>query len=555
MPPYTLYKELNSHDRPQYRTPSPPLHAYEFPSDGHVPHSYTSTEGWREYSNGATQLQPHWQPYHRQMGNDVAIGHGFSDHYARSANLAPHQVSPSRMDALAAAVEAVSPTFAVPKLHYGLAEINRPQSLSWTQGARIPAHPPSYEYYGDEGPPSKRARSEVPPLVQYLPAMSRPATSHVSYSRWSHTGEQMVDEGRKIAEHQIGPQRASADDAQLLLSLSMGTHRPVSKPPLTNGHEYIHGQHPSNCDRNLSAGSRGAVEGDSSKIFGDTLNDYIRESEDGHSETLQETGLEQTNELAPLDTKRDSMSGAVEAAEVISPVPMLNLNTNDVAPDVEVKKPRLVDCPKGKPRKSQMSNASTRKATKETDAIAATITKSLEVGLVNQESGETQSLPEAENRVPDGHTPTAADTVNRPGLAVRTDVLPPLSRRFSDSDLAKHRNELGAIKGARFSSVPPDNGMVIRLPVGKPASATKHTASKTSKVHSDTVCAGCKFSRNSLNGEGESWISCNGCKEWFHFACAGFKSEREVRNVDKFYCRPCKATHGATTCGYLPSEN
>ena len=65
------------------------------------------------------------------------------------------------------------------------------------------------------------------------------------------------------------------------------------------------------------------------------------------------------------------------------------------------------------------------------------------------------------------------------------------------------------------------------------------------------ICAACKFARNSLNMDGEynatSWISCDACKDWFHFACAGFKTEREVRSVDKYRCKKCKPIHGATT--------
>ena len=68
---------------------------------------------------------------------------------------------------------------------------------------------------------------------------------------------------------------------------------------------------------------------------------------------------------------------------------------------------------------------------------------------------------------------------------------------------------------------------------------------------STAVCAACKFTRNSKGVDPEndslSWISCDACKSWFHFACAGFKSEREVRGVDKYRCRKCKPVHGSTT--------
>ena len=65
------------------------------------------------------------------------------------------------------------------------------------------------------------------------------------------------------------------------------------------------------------------------------------------------------------------------------------------------------------------------------------------------------------------------------------------------------------------------------------------------------VCAACNFTRSTVDGENDinstSWISCDACKSWFHFACAGFKNEREVRGVDKFRCRKCKPIHGPTT--------
>lgn len=65
------------------------------------------------------------------------------------------------------------------------------------------------------------------------------------------------------------------------------------------------------------------------------------------------------------------------------------------------------------------------------------------------------------------------------------------------------------------------------------------------------TCSACHFTRNSSHFDSEinstSWISCDGCKSWFHFACAGFKSEREVRSVDKYRCQKCKHLHGSTT--------
>ncbi|KAL9595827.1 MAG: hypothetical protein Q9219_006204 [cf. Caloplaca sp. 3 TL-2023] len=78
-----------------------------------------------------------------------------------------------------------------------------------------------------------------------------------------------------------------------------------------------------------------------------------------------------------------------------------------------------------------------------------------------------------------------------------------------------------------------------------------HSSAKVTHPLEPATCAACKFTRNSMSVdtdcESSSWISCDGCKSWFHFACAGFKNEREVRAVDKYRCRNCKAVYGPTT--------
>ena len=62
-------------------------------------------------------------------------------------------------------------------------------------------------------------------------------------------------------------------------------------------------------------------------------------------------------------------------------------------------------------------------------------------------------------------------------------------------------------------------------------------------------CAACNLVRIPVeNGEGDvTWISCDGCKRWFHIVCAGFKNDREIRTVDKFICRGCWPVYGRTT--------
>lgn len=65
-----------------------------------------------------------------------------------------------------------------------------------------------------------------------------------------------------------------------------------------------------------------------------------------------------------------------------------------------------------------------------------------------------------------------------------------------------------------------------------------------------TSCAACNLVRIPTNaGEQDevTWINCDGCKQWFHIVCAGFKNDREIRIVDRFICRKCRPIHGQTT--------
>ena len=106
-----------------------------------------------------------------------------------------------------------------------------------------------------------------------------------------------------------------------------------------------------------------------------------------------------------------------------------------------------------------------------------------------------------------------------------------------------------------MTNLSPDDNVVSSITAQRPEFESKPAetdrGAKVSDLAAPAVCAGCGFTRNIVNGEFDtsptSWISCDGCKSWFHFACAGFKNEREVRSVDKYRCRRCKPTQGPTT--------
>ncbi|PWY92928.1 JmjC domain-containing histone demethylation protein 1 [Aspergillus heteromorphus CBS 117.55] len=83
-----------------------------------------------------------------------------------------------------------------------------------------------------------------------------------------------------------------------------------------------------------------------------------------------------------------------------------------------------------------------------------------------------------------------------------------------------------------------------------PARPSKVEDDMEMEESSQASCAACNLVRIPIDtGEqGDvTWISCDGCKRWFHIVCAGFKNDREIRTVDKFICRGCRGAFGNTT--------
>ncbi|PWY69206.1 PHD finger and JmjC domain protein [Aspergillus sclerotioniger CBS 115572] len=102
----------------------------------------------------------------------------------------------------------------------------------------------------------------------------------------------------------------------------------------------------------------------------------------------------------------------------------------------------------------------------------------------------------------------------------------------------------GMPSGARSSIHATD---ITQMPTDQPSKVEDDTEFEDS---SQASCAACNLVRIPIDtGEqGDvTWISCDGCKRWFHIVCAGFKNDREIRTVDKFICRGCRLVHGHTT--------
>ena len=88
---------------------------------------------------------------------------------------------------------------------------------------------------------------------------------------------------------------------------------------------------------------------------------------------------------------------------------------------------------------------------------------------------------------------------------------------------------------------------VTQQPMDPPPKLEDET--ETKDTTNQASCAACSLVRIPVDtDESEvTWISCDGCKRWFHIACAGFQNDRDIRNVDKFICRGCRPVYGDTT--------
>lgn len=189
-----------------------------------------------------------------------------------------------------------------------------------------------------------------------------------------------------------------------------------------------------------------------------------------------------------------------------------SISAAETAGDTDSPRPRpRRGWPKGKPRGPRNKNTGTKPR--------STVRRSRASARINAENGSTVSSD---------------------------DTSPPAPfRRKSHSDLAALAVTTLGLAPSRHSSVPPNVRYEILTPRLK--SSAGRRASKKVALAEDIICSGCSKARESTHGELDQWIGCNGCKGWFHYDCAGFKNERDVRDVDKFFCRPCEPQHGATT--------
>lgn len=212
----------------------------------------------------------------------------------------------------------------------------------------------------------------------------------------------------------------------------------------------------------------------------------------------------------------------------------------DEVDNAEEKKPKKHQgWPKGKPRgpRTAIVGGKKKKSTPKPKSAPSTVSS----GIPDQLQSP-QSLPAEHND--HAQTEDARPSLQHIPLS-RELTLQTRRHSYSNAFATEIQTTDVSVIYPRSQSVPPDNNNTAAMPlprVGQPNNDKSNLASQI------TVCAGCHSSNSYvLIGEGEQWISCDGCKGWYHFVCAGFKNEREVRDVDKYYCDMCSPKFGHTT--------
>ncbi|CAO2654379.1 Nn.00g111120.m01.CDS01 [Neocucurbitaria sp. VM-36] len=411
-----------------------------------------------------------------------------------------------------------------------------PVTVALPTGERAPKHAyardATYSYHER---PAKRARSEFYGSPPYGQPQSRPATSHIP--GWAYNVEQMVDSGMRMyqdttAAAPIQGERGSdrISDAQLLLDFFNVSAHTAQTPP--------------------STAKRPSV---SYSLPSEQLAQAMQHSQDLTSPSLagpQPLGHcpQQTQARPPIKQPPEPPFHASDVAETasaaqthtppeetfsVAPQPAMQ----EVAPPEETKPKKHQGWPKGKPRgpRSTPSGSKRKKSTPKPKSASSASTS----GAPDQLQSP-QSLPAEQ---PAANPGARASHLSQPAAPVHDSTVHARRHSFSTSAQPLPNGDSPSTY-LRAQSLPLGDQHALPTPVD----ALPPPAKKGLVEQPDLICAACKSSESEVKvGDGEQWIGCDGCKEWYHYACAGFNSEREVRDVNKFYCEPCRPKFGETT--------
>ncbi|KAK5124570.1 hypothetical protein LTR85_001787 [Meristemomyces frigidus] len=405
-----------------------------------------------------------------------------------------HKRTPSTIDTLAEAALAVSPSY---QSH------SRKSSETYAHNGYGHSHSHSVPN-GTSEPPHKRARSELLPSPLVGVNASRPATSY------EHGYDRRVEEAALLLNFRTGGWPSSN-----AMSPPQAPVQPANRP---HANSFPQSHHHRPVEEAMHAPLLPPFNPQAAEKPRPTLPSPQQTVEDINASEAENGEKEDAEDVLMTDTQEftnPKAGNAVDQGPVQTRTPpdetASRAESLDVAPSEasETAKGRR-GWPRGKPRSSNNRKMAVDKVgTKRTTARKK--------------------------------TPDVTKSAKKAGTGSVNDSTEQYQRRMSLGDMSSAKQPITSM--ARAQSVPQEVPMSIRD--ASPSRASRRQA----KVTADTICAGCSTTRETAaaNSEMDEWISCNGCKKWFHIDCAGFKKAHEVRDVDKYFCTACEPAHGKTT--------
>ncbi|KAL8805102.1 MAG: hypothetical protein Q9182_002192 [Xanthomendoza sp. 2 TL-2023] len=490
------------HARPfRYRTPSPPSRSFIEPLSP-IHHSASGVEA------------PAQWPLTENSRNTFNPPNYIGDHADAAQHRQSHKLQDS-MDAFASIALSTTPGWPSHNKRY------------------CPATPPSQEYSRpieqSAERPAKRARSEKLPSPTWVRAQSntasRPATSYES-----------LPDNRTM-------------EAELLLNFSHSARFSAASTALLSHHHNYEAAHPVT---KFSQAEQGSCR--------TPVRDCLARSSSHGLECqpdIMDVGMEQSPQGSIGDAPVPSSNPCVETLETTYPpgnpsydlrhqlIEASNLRENFVTPSPTELAQTIATL-----YQPQSSETGPRRGKEFPDSDG-----SLNQQEHNLSHGRGVGYPEDAMAIPE-HGTTLEKLHKQESIAVPSpsvqngqniayDYWPSMLATTVEQSMFNahnHSNHVAEQRGACNRQSNTDTGAQLSADLG---------LDKAPHAPEPAICAACNFTRNSASVDTDtdstSWISCDGCKSWFHFACAGFKSEREVRAVDKYRCRNCKRIHGPTT--------
>ncbi|KAF2436155.1 hypothetical protein EJ08DRAFT_692039 [Tothia fuscella] len=524
----------SSHRRPQYRQPA-------LRTQRRKPSTKTNNSG-----NASKRAAP------------KASRHSHSNSVGSSSSF--HQPPPlSPIDTLAsvASFEATSPHFGNAPLFYSPTRGDSRNHAQMSPPTHpYPAHAWSNTQYADynqgfDDRPSKRARSEMAPSPQqaspiFNQGAVRPATSYNASFGWNV--EQSIDNRQRMSgssnqhygQHSIDQNHNRMDDAELLLSLAYSS-RAGSSRPTTNGiaHSPDMGRTPHQSTTRVAP---------SIPPFPYSAPQPSREFEAPQNEEHRMPGFG-GSDIVDHDGLNGTLSGQTQTSPEEPVAPLVSAEEVDMGQrqsllqqpaHVHYSEPELPNFMEDKLAPVEVTRLNASKSSKVTSIVPPKQLQSPPQSLL----AEPKDLPT---------TPAVNDSSSFSTTGLLIDVPQAIwptetrERRGSESHLRLGPQIQQSANDYRQSSVPLENPSAqvannTEIEVDLPQSQVP----SSSLNDQATRCAGCNWAPNSISEDKVDWLQCNGCKNWYHFACAGFNA-KDIRRIDKFYCRGCKVEYGNTT--------